>query len=320
MITKKRDQRQYDLVQQYLPGLILNTILGIICELGDPYDAKPGLGDMTAYPPMAMAAVCIMLEAERTTYHKMVGILRNNHAMATKMGLTKIPSKSTIARSYGLIPEWYLVHVHQTVIREVEAGSLAGDSTGFSYLRFVRWFDVRTDKFRTKKGWVKMHAIVDIRTRVIIDYMVTDSVTADINGLYVMLHRLGLGMGMFCLDSAYLAREMCDLISAMGMVPRIKPKSNTVRNAKGSQAWRGMVDSYMDDREAFDSEYHQRSIIESVFAALKKMYEDCTRCRRPDNRAREILIRTTCYNIELVARSRVKDGRLTQDQIATLAA
>ena len=107
-----------------------------------------------------------------------------------------------------------------------------------------------------------MHAIVDIRTRVIIDYLVTDSVTADINGLYVMLHRLGLGMGMFCLDSAYLAREMCDMISAMGMVPRIKPKSNTVHNAKGSQAWRGMVDLYMDDRETFDSEYHQRSVME----------------------------------------------------------
>ena len=81
-----------------------------------------------------------------------------------------------------------------------------------------------------------------------------------------------------------------------------------------------MVDLYMDDRETFDSEYRQRSIIESVFAALKKMYGDCTRCRRPGNRAREISIRTTCYNIELVARSQVKDGRLTQDQIATLAA
>ena len=43
------------MVQQYLPGLILNTILGIIRELGDPYDAKPGLGGMTAYPPSAMA-------------------------------------------------------------------------------------------------------------------------------------------------------------------------------------------------------------------------------------------------------------------------
>ena len=57
-----------------------------------------------------------------------------------------------------------------------------------------------------------------------------------------------------------------------GMVPRIK--SNTVRNVKGSQPWRGMVDLYMDDRETFDSEYRQRSVMESVFAALKKMYGD----------------------------------------------
>ena len=317
---KKRDQPHHDLAQQYLPGLILNTILGIIRELGGPYDAKPGLGGMTAYPPMAMAAVCIMLEAERTTYRKMAGIPRNNHAMATKMGLTKIPSKSTIARSYGLIPEWYLVHVHQTVIREVDAGSLAGDSTGFSYLRFVRWFDVRADKFRTKKGWVKMHAIVDIRTRVVIDYLVTDSVAADINGLYVMLHRLGLGMGMFCLDSAYLAREMCDMISAMGMVPRIKPKSNTVRNAKGSQAWREMVESYMDDRKTFDSEYHQRSIIESVFAALKKMYGNHLRSRRLGRQNREVAIRVICYNIDVVARSDIKSGRLTHKSLDAMSA
>ena len=84
-----------------------------------------------------------------------------------------------------------------------------------------------------------MHAIVDIRTGVIIDYLVTDSVAAYINWLYVMLRRPDLGM--FCLDSAYLAREMCDMISAMGMVPRIKPKSNTMRNVKESQTWRGMV-------------------------------------------------------------------------------
>ncbi len=106
---------------------------GIICELGDPYDAKPCLDGMTAYPPMAMGIVCVMPEAERTTYRKMAGIPRNNRSMAAKTGLKKIPSKSTIARSYGLIPEWYMVQVHQTVIREVETGSLAGDSTGFSY-------------------------------------------------------------------------------------------------------------------------------------------------------------------------------------------
>ena len=85
MTAKKRDQQQYDLIQQYLPDLILNTILGIIHELGGPYVAKPGRGGMTAYPPIVMGIVCIMLEAERTTYRKMVGMLRNNHAMTVKM-------------------------------------------------------------------------------------------------------------------------------------------------------------------------------------------------------------------------------------------
>ena len=72
MTAKKRDQRHYDLVQQHLPGLILNTVLGVIQELGDPYVARPGLGGMAAYPSGAMAAVCVMLKAERTTYRKIV--------------------------------------------------------------------------------------------------------------------------------------------------------------------------------------------------------------------------------------------------------
>ena len=57
----KCDQRQYGLVQQRLPGLMLGTILGIVEDLGDPYRAKPGLGGMTAYPPKSMAVVCILM-------------------------------------------------------------------------------------------------------------------------------------------------------------------------------------------------------------------------------------------------------------------
>ena len=36
-------------------GLILNTILGIIHKIGDPYDAKLDLGGMVAYPLSTMA-------------------------------------------------------------------------------------------------------------------------------------------------------------------------------------------------------------------------------------------------------------------------
>ena len=151
-----------------MSGLLLNIVLQIVEELGDPYPVRSGLGGMTAYPPRTMAAVCIVMGAERRTYRKMVGHLRNNRDTVAKIGLRKIPSKSAIARAYGLIPDRYLAEVHRRVICEISAGSVAGDSTGC----FVRWYDVRTGSVKTKRGWVKLHSIIDIQTRAVLDYPV----------------------------------------------------------------------------------------------------------------------------------------------------
>ena len=96
MTDGRRDQRPFNIVQQYLPGLILSTILNTVKEMGDPYRAKPGLGGMTAYPPKAMAVVCILMETEARTYRKMVDHLRMSRGLAMKIGLPRIPSKSTI--------------------------------------------------------------------------------------------------------------------------------------------------------------------------------------------------------------------------------
>ena len=64
-----------------------------------------------------MTVVCILMEAEARTCRKMVGHLRMNRGLAMKIGLPKIPSKSTIWRAYSMIPEPYL--------REVKRGSSA---------------------------------------------------------------------------------------------------------------------------------------------------------------------------------------------------
>ena len=171
MKKTKRDQRQYDPVQQRLPGLMLNTILKIVEDLGDPYQAKPGLGGMTAYPPKAMAVVCILMGAEARTYRKMANHLKMNRSLAMKAGLPKIPSKSTIWRAYGMIPEPYLREAHTRIIGGIMVtGSLAGDSTGYSSSRFVRWFGIRHDQIGLKRGWVKLHSIVDISTKAVLEW------------------------------------------------------------------------------------------------------------------------------------------------------
>ena len=54
--------------------------------------------------------------------------------------------------------------------------------------------------------------------------------------MWPMLGRIEEGTAFFCLDSAYLARKICDAISDKGMVPRIRHKPNTVCKNGGSQA------------------------------------------------------------------------------------
>ena len=311
------------MVQQYLPGLILNTILETVGEMGDPYQTKPGLGGMTAYPPKVMAAVCILMEAEMKTYRKMVGYLRMHPDVVRRIGLPRVPSKSTIWRAYGMIPEPYLREVHLRIVRDIVAGSLAGDSTGYSSNRFVRWFSIRHDRTETKRGWIKLHSIIDISTRAVLDYHTTDGYAADITSLWPMMDRLGDANedgNFFCLDSAYLARLPYDAIAGRGWMPRILPKSNTVCKNGGSQAWGDMARMHRDDLERFMSEYHQRSIVEAVFGAIKKMYGNHLRGRRLARQKREVAIRVICYNIEVVARSHVKNGRLTHESLAALAA
>ena len=121
-----------------------------------------------------------------------------------------------------------------------------------------------------------------------------------------MLGRIEEGADFFCLDSAYLARKICDAIAAKGMTPRIRPKSNTVCKNGGSQAWGDMTRTHRDELARFMDEYHQRSIIEAVFGAIKRMYGNHLRSRRRARQSREIAIRVICYNIEVVARSHVK--------------
>ena len=147
------------MVQQYLPGRILNTILETVGEMSDPYRTQPGLGGMTAYPPRAMAAVCILMGAEMKTYRKMVGYLRLHPDMVYRIGLPGVPSKSTIWRAYGMIPEPYLREVHLRIVRDIVDGSLTGDNTGYSSNRFVRWFSIMNDRTETKHGWIKLHSI-----------------------------------------------------------------------------------------------------------------------------------------------------------------
>ena len=126
-----------------------------------------------------MAVICIMKEAEMRTYRKMTGYLRMNPDLVCKIGLSKIPFKSTMWRACGMIPESYLREVHVRITGGV-AGPLAGDSTGYPGNSLVWWFGIRHNQAMIKRGWTKIHSIIDIATRAILDCQVTDGYASDV--------------------------------------------------------------------------------------------------------------------------------------------
>ena len=206
MTKTKRDQRPFDTVRLYLPGLIPNAMLETVRGMDDPCQAKPGLGGMTAYPPKAMAVIRILMEAGMKTCRKMVGYLKMHPDVVRRIGLSGVPSKNTIWRAYGRIPGSYLREVRPRIVRDVTTGSPAGSSTTcHPGNRFARRFSIRHDRTETKRGWIKPHGIMDIATRAIPDCHVTDGYAADITGLWPVMDRPGASGegGNFCPDSAY---------------------------------------------------------------------------------------------------------------------
>ncbi|MEM3097871.1 MAG: hypothetical protein QXU32_04040, partial [Nitrososphaerales archaeon] len=70
--------------------------------------------------------------------------------------------------------------------------------------------------------------------------------------------------------------------------PFIKPKKNTCRNARGSQAWKQMVSLYMDNEDEFNKHYHKRSLVESVFNVIKGVFGNNLNARKRKMQRKEL--------------------------------
>lgn len=104
-------------------------------------------------------------------------------------------------------------------------------------------------------------------------------------------------VGLFCGDSAYLSRENCALVEAVGGVPRFYPKKNTSLRSFGCKAWQDMLLSFIHDSQAWLEEYHHRYVCESTFSALKRRSLAPLRRRTEPRRKLEVVARICVYNL-----------------------
>ena len=226
-----------------------------------------------------MVVVVALGERWNGGYRRTSANLRSHGELLKRLGLPRAPSKSAICAACKRMPESYMHELNGIVTAGIVPHDVAGDSTGMSNRRKVAWFDVRADSAKTKRGWIKLHTLIDVATRVVLLMKVTEGSAGDSPPMREMLELFKGADGDATFDSAYLSRKLCTKPAALGMTPFVHPKSNTTSKSKGSHAWKMMVEMYQNSKEEFDGRYHKRSIAEAVYAAIKATCGNALRTR-----------------------------------------
>lgn len=173
----------------------------------------------------------------------------------------------------------------------------AADSTGFSTCRYTRWFDHKYGKESVKADWVKVHAMVDVRTNIITAVTILDQHAADSTQLpgLVKATNENFTVNEVSADKAYTATENFQAVEDAGGTLYAPFRSNATGAVGG--IFERAFHYFNLHRSEFLQHYHQRSNVESTFSAVKRKFGDSVRGKTDTSMKNEVLAKLVCYNL-----------------------
>ena len=181
-------------------------------------------------------------------------------------------------------------------LRDVES-QFAVDSTGFAYSRFVRWFDIKYNRFASEQQWVKAHFCCGTKTNVVTSVEIHDPHTGDMPILPSLVESSAKNFTMkeVSADKGYSSKECHGAIGKVGAVPYIAFKGNATGATGG--LFRKMFHFFQFKREEFLQHYHRRSNVESTVMMVKSKFGDAVRSKSVVAAKNEVLCKILCHNI-----------------------
>ncbi|HLX87013.1 MAG TPA: transposase [Acidimicrobiales bacterium] len=203
-----------------------------------------------------------------------------------------------------------LVTLSAMPLKAVET-DFAVDSTGFTTCRFVRWYDHKWGKERTKREWVKLHAMTGVRTNVVTSVEMTDYRGADTLQFRPLVAATAENFTIREVsgDKAYSSKRNLQAVADLGATPFVpfRANSNTgeaypaihadVLLPEMASAWTKMLAYFVYQRETFLTHYHKRSNVETTFSMIKRKFGDSLRSKSPTGQANEVLCKVIAHNL-----------------------
>lgn len=198
-----------------------------------------------------------------------------------------------------------LITTSSLPLRAVES-DFAVDSTGFGLQRFYRHYTAKYGHEQYVRDYVKLHAMIGVKTHIVTAATVTDRDRHDITQFKPLLEKTAenFAMAEVSADKAYSSREMVAFIDNMGVFPFIPFRSNsTIKPNLKAPVWDRLFHFYNFKRDEFLAHYHKRSNVESAFSSMKRKFGDFIRSKTEVAQINEVLLKVLAHNIVCLVHS-----------------
>ncbi len=182
---------------------------------------------------------------------------------------------------------------------------IAIDSTGIKITNRGQWMREKWSmKNNNKKGYLKIHIAVNIKTKKILSMNVTDEHVHDgkvLPGLVdeVIKSDSMVSIGKLFADGAYEGNNVFRYLSDNGILPCIKVRKNArVRWKKGNFLRNLAVIAQRNDLQKWKNSvsYGQRWIVETVFSSMKRRFGEYVYSIKLKNMIQEMMLKASLYN------------------------
>lgn len=201
-------------------------------------------------------------------------------------------------------------YLHQLIaessmpLRAIET-DFAVDSSGFSTNRFARWYNVRWGREIDNRDWVKAHLMCGVKTHIVTSVMISGRDANDspfFEPLVKATAASGFSMRQIAGDKAYSSEENMRVALRHKARPLIPFKINA-NPEKKSMLWQKLYHFYWFNSREFESRYHTRSNVETVFSAIKRKFGERVRSKMRSAQENEVLCKILAHNICVLIQS-----------------
>jgi hypothetical protein len=181
---------------------------------------------------------------------------------------------------------------------------IAIDSTGIKVTNRGQWMQQEKWNIKKKKGYLKIHIAVNIKTKEILALEITDEKSHDGKVMprlidHILKNKNNIKIRSALGDGSYDSNENFKYLQKIRIKPAIKVRKNSTILRKNNSLRNREVYSQLKDLLKWKKRkrYGRRWIAETVFSSIKRMFGEHISATRFQNMIKEMMIKVSLYNL-----------------------